>query len=377
MAGNQGQQAIVRVFDVLGHERWTHGMPGITPGSSSAFSDVVCTPSTNRLYACGTLDLGLPTQNGVIATYQLDGVMVQGLRVDSNYGAGHPSSLECFVLQSDGVPTAFGRIQWYSSNWNTLWLKVFPSGDAGSGLLPWNASSESVFPGVRVLAGPLNELWVLSPWGQLGDARPTHWILEELDRYHYSATRFEAFPTSPSGDVGSFVGLAGVSEGVAVWGTLGPQADGTTDGRTLVVDTSSRPLGYCSVEPTPLGCEPLLSYTGRLWDTQRPMHLFATGLTNQSSALCLYSTTGPNSTPFLGGTLCVAPPLRRSAVKPTGGSTLVGVDCTGTFSVQLEVLLAPDPFAHVPGNQIFLQVWSRDAGDGKGRGTPAMRITVP
>lgn len=50
---------------------------------------------------------------------------------------------------------------------------------------------------------------------------------------------------------------------------------------------------------------------------------------------------------------------------------------TGTFQVQLSNLLAPDPFAHVRGNEIFLQVWSRHRGDGSGHGTAAIRITVP
>lgn len=377
MAGKQGEQPIVRVFDVFGHELWTHGIGGFTPGSDSAFSDVVCNPDTNRLYLCGTVDEGLPTQSGILAEYQLSGEMVKQVHVGSIYGPGRPSSLERLVLRSDDRLHAVGRIQFYAPQWFLLRLELTPAGGVGYGVEFFGTPTESLVRGTQVLAGPLNQLWVLTPWGAHGDALPTHWILQENDTFHREFARFDAFPPAPSGGAANFVGLERVDEGLAIWGALGPQADGTTDGHALVVDTSALPTGYCTVEPTPFGCEPFLSYTGRLWDSQRPLHLLAGNLNNHSSALALYSTTGPNAVPFLGGTLCVAPPLRRSAVKPTGGSTQVGIDCTGTFDVILDTLLGPDPFAHVPGNEIFLQVWSRDAGDGRGRGTPAMRITVP
>jgi hypothetical protein len=375
--GEQEQHPVVRVFDRSGTVRWSHTYTNVAPGTLSSYVDVVCSPVTQRVFACGTIDEGLPTQSGLVGVFDLGGAMVQGNLIRTVYGDDHPSSLETIALRSNGRPITAGRFLWTPPLWSSLWMELLPSGDAGYGFRSHGNPWDSAYPGTRIVTGSVDQVWVLIPWGPLSQGQPTVWSLEARGSYSYTAATFEAFPTGSGGELARWFGLERVDEGLALCGSLGPGPDGTSDGLLVVVDDSKMPTGYCAAEPNSLGCVPWIGWTGQLWDFSRPLYLLGGNLSNQSSALALYSTTGPNAVPFLSGTLCVAPPLRRSGVKFTGGSPAGVVDCSGTFQLHLNNLLAPDPFAHVPGNEIFLQVWSRDTGDGKGRGTGAMRITVP
>ena len=80
---------------------------------------------------------------------------------------------------------------------------------------------------------------------------------------------------------------------------------------------------------------------------------------NNRNGLLFYGY-GPNNVPFLGGTLCVAPPLRRTAVQNSGGNPPPN-DCSGTFSFDFnqQIQSGVDPFL-VAGGQANAQYWSRD-----------------
>jgi hypothetical protein len=64
----------------------------------------------------------------------------------------------------------------------------------------------------------------------------------------------------------------------------------------------------------------------------------------------------------VGGTLCVAPPVRRTPGQNSGGST-TGTDCTGTFSFDFNAWIASvlNPTL-LPGATVWAQYWSRDPG---------------
>jgi hypothetical protein len=86
------------------------------------------------------------------------------------------------------------------------------------------------------------------------------------------------------------------------------------------------------------------------------------GLRNNQSSVLFYGTSGPASLPFLGGTLCIANPLRRTMIQNSGGSA-VGMDCTGQLSFDFNAWIASGADHSLrPGTQVNAQFYSRDPG---------------
>jgi hypothetical protein len=87
---------------------------------------------------------------------------------------------------------------------------------------------------------------------------------------------------------------------------------------------------------------------------------FTVTVTNMEAAkpgLLFFGTTGQNSAPFFGGTLCVAAPIYRLGVKNLGGAA----GCSGTISYTLSNFLAsPGGSFVVAGALVRSQVWYRD-----------------
>jgi len=73
----------------------------------------------------------------------------------------------------------------------------------------------------------------------------------------------------------------------------------------------------------------------------------------------LYYGYSPALLPFLGGTLCVLPPLRRTPTQNSGGGA--PSDCSGVYSWNMNVWIQSgnDPFL-VPGTAAQAQYWFRD-----------------
>ena len=90
-------------------------------------------------------------------------------------------------------------------------------------------------------------------------------------------------------------------------------------------------------------------------------------LLNQRASLFIYSTTGLAQQPFLGGTLCLRAPLRRTPPQNSGGSPVL-VDCSGSIALDFNAFAAgalggaPAPELSVVATEVAVQVWSRDSG---------------
>jgi hypothetical protein len=88
---------------------------------------------------------------------------------------------------------------------------------------------------------------------------------------------------------------------------------------------------------------------------------------SNKSGLLFYGVSGPTSTSFQGGILCVAPPLRRTPVVQSGGP-VSPVDCTGVFAVDMNAFaagaLGGNPLVELslPGTFVNCQWWGRDPG---------------
>jgi Tol biopolymer transport system component len=127
--------------------------------------------------------------------------------------------------------------------------------------------------------------------------------------------------------------------------------------------TSTVPTVYCIANSTINGCTPTISSIGTpSASLTSGFDVALTSARNQKVGLLFYGHSGPTLAPFFGRWLCVAPPLKRTALQSSGGSA-VGDDCTGALHFDFNALIAggADP-ALVTGAQIDAQYWARDGG---------------
>lgn len=118
--------------------------------------------------------------------------------------------------------------------------------------------------------------------------------------------------------------------------------------------------GYCSPQVSSTGCVPSIGALG-VPSVSSPAGFLvrATEVMNQRPGFVLYGFA-PAATPFLGGTLCVEAPVRRTPLRSSGGNT-GGVDCSGSIGIDFTALveLGGDPDLEV-GQRVYAQAWYRD-----------------
>ena len=89
---------------------------------------------------------------------------------------------------------------------------------------------------------------------------------------------------------------------------------------------------------------------------------------NNKPGEILYSVTGRAATPFQGGFLCLAPPVRRTPGVNSGGTAPPVSDCSGVYTMDMNAFAAgllggnPDPALALPGTVVRCQWWGRDPG---------------
>jgi len=147
---------------------------------------------------------------------------------------------------------------------------------------------------------------------------------------------------------------------------------------TLVADWGCpTPIIYCTAKVNSQGCTPQIATTGfPSYSDPTPFDVSASGIINKKNGLLFYGY-GPNNVPFQGGILCVAPPIRRTSVQNSGGSSS-GTDCTGTFSYDFNALIQSQTDGNLaPGAGAFMQYWSRDpASPSTTNLTDAVEVTI-
>ncbi len=125
---------------------------------------------------------------------------------------------------------------------------------------------------------------------------------------------------------------------------------------------------YCTALVNSLGCTPAIDASGDPSLSAGGFTITCGNVRNSKPGLLLYSVTGPAAVPFLGGTLCLATPLKRAPGVNSGGSPPGTSDCTGAFSFDMTAfalgLLGGTPLLALstPGTVVDCQYWSRDQG---------------
>lgn len=128
------------------------------------------------------------------------------------------------------------------------------------------------------------------------------------------------------------------------------------------------PRTYCTGKLNSANCVPAIGWTGTATLTSGPdnFHVRCTNVLNNRSGL-FYWGTASAAAPFLGGTLCVAQPVRRTGVQNSGGSP-TGLNCnTGAYDYFFtHAYAAANSVA--TGVDYYGQYWMRDPQNLDGTG---------
>ncbi|MCC7014089.1 MAG: PD40 domain-containing protein [Planctomycetes bacterium] len=124
------------------------------------------------------------------------------------------------------------------------------------------------------------------------------------------------------------------------------------------------PQRYCQAKLNSQNCTPSIAHSGSASSSSSsPFLLQAHSVLNQKTGYLFYGL-GASSTPFLGGTMCVAFPLRRTPGQSSGGTASPAVDCSGVLAFELNAWIQAgvDP-ALIAGGVVNAQFAYRDPGD--------------
>ena len=130
------------------------------------------------------------------------------------------------------------------------------------------------------------------------------------------------------------------------------------------------PHAHCTAKVNSLGCVPAIDFDGHASASSgAPFDVGAMNVLNGKLGLLFYGLQGPASTPFVGGTLCVQPPLRRTPPMSSRGSPFPAADCSGTFHFDFNAWIqSGQDTALVPGARVDAQYWYRDPASTGGIG---------
>jgi len=137
---------------------------------------------------------------------------------------------------------------------------------------------------------------------------------------------------------------------------------------------------YCTAKTNSQGCLPQIGFDGTnpsLTDASA-FDVTATGVLGLKNGLLFYGIVGPANVPFQGGTLCTLPPLRRTTVQFSNGSSPTACDGFHSFDLNAWFQGGNDPNVQI-GTPLGAQYWTRDPAqaDGTGSGlTDAVAATV-
>lgn len=164
-------------------------------------------------------------------------------------------------------------------------------------------------------------------------------------------------------------GLAAPGNRLVLVGTTYTTPGFDYDALLMQIDVSEAPQAYCTAKLNSLGCTPRIGFTGLSSAAAGSgFALIAEQVRNNKSGLFFYGVTGSASTPFGGGILCVAAPVRRTPASSSAGTAAPANDCSGVFSIDINAfargVLGGSPIAalRIPGTAVYTQVWGRDPG---------------
>ena len=271
-------------------------------------------------------------------------------------------------VDGDGIPDVGFGSPWAASNGPDCGVAMIFSGNP-----PYPQIQEiSGAAGVRAgysLAGigdadgdGRDDYAVGMPWGNVFGLTNAGWVQLISGA---SGTPFEILLGESTGEFLGYsaAGLGDLNhDGYAdvITGAPSDDSHGNNSGKARVfLSHVSYPKIYCTTKVNSGGCTPSIDSSGTpSASIANDFHVSASDILFNVPGILIWSQTSA-STPFGGGTLCLAAPVRRTPGQNSGGTP--GQPCSGRFDLHLShAFMASQGI--VPGMVVHAQYWSRDAG---------------
>ncbi len=167
------------------------------------------------------------------------------------------------------------------------------------------------------------------------------------------------------GAIGPTLALAAVTAGSA--GSYSVDVSGvcgTAQSQPALLTVTGVSTIYCTSQMNSQGCFPSIGATGTPSESSSAGYLVeATNVLAGANGVFFYSTSGAAATPFQGGFICSAPPLRRAPALSASGAG----PCGGVLSIDFNAHIASGANRALEAGATFWgQFWSRDGGSAGG-----------
>jgi hypothetical protein len=138
--------------------------------------------------------------------------------------------------------------------------------------------------------------------------------------------------------------------------------------------TNTPPTTYCTGKVSSNFCLPSMGFSGTpSASAPNGFDLNVSNVENGKFGIFFYGTTGADSAPFLGGTLCLQAPFQRTTPQNSGANGLPA--CSGTLTIDLNATGICNSIGS--GTQAWIQAWFRDPPSSFGVGlSDALTFTV-
>ena len=142
----------------------------------------------------------------------------------------------------------------------------------------------------------------------------------------------------------------------------------TSGNSAMLYDGTPGSFTYCTAKANSQGCLPDIWWSGVPSPSQTSgFTVFSMNTMNNKNGLLFYGINGQAAMAFQGGTLCVAPPIKRTPSVNSLGDPPPN-NCSGVFTIDMNAFAAglgggtPLPDLLLSGTTVNCQFWGRDPG---------------
>jgi hypothetical protein len=371
----QGMSVTTGAIEVFRHQAgaWTHEATVVPAqsGINHRIGNSIALSGDGRFLAGRTfVSSNSPVPNGAVYVFEhVAGNWVETVKLQEPVAYSNGGFGMALAFDQAGSVLAAGNPQdsrlAYMQGAVSMFRRMGAAWSFDTALLPGQPVFDAAFGGSVAMNAVGDRLLVGAPGSSF--AAYSSGAVEEFELVGGVWTRV-AFHTAPAAQTGGVFGrpLKCNATG-SVWIAGEPWADthSVDAGRVHVFRAPCLDaVTYCTAQTNTLGCVPQIGAQGTpSASSTSGFRISVRNVRNQQNGMLLYGTNGRAALPWLGGTLCVQPPLRRTPLVNSRGSAAPANDCSGVLLRDFNTWTfgAGDP-ALFPGQHVRAQFYSRDPG---------------